>query len=182
MFRGNLPATIDPKGRLKIPTSFRNLIEEKHGRRLFVTSMDGNSVLIYPFPIWEDKEIKYAPYDTEPVVQKFIELTNYWGRDTEIDDQGRILIPHHLRESAQIEGEVAVMGRLNHLEVCQDAKYRKEKIEGQRFSTEEWRALSALVSQGGMVINPAVNAPACVVRFQRMPSKNIVAIPGQKYP
>ena len=42
MLRGNLPAKLDPKGRLKIPSSFRKIIEENFGNRLFVTSLNGD--------------------------------------------------------------------------------------------------------------------------------------------
>ena len=145
MFRGNLPATVDPKGRLKIPTAFRKGIEENFGRRLFVTSLNGDCVRIYPFPVWEEIENKIAASSMmKPEKLKFMDFTNYWGRDTELDDQGRVLIHQHLRESAQIEGEVAVMGRIKYLEIWQDAIFRKERIIGQKFTTEDLEALSAL--------------------------------------
>ena len=52
MLRGNYAAKIDDKGRLKIPNAFRALVEEKHGTELFVTSLTGESVRIYPMPVW----------------------------------------------------------------------------------------------------------------------------------
>ena len=60
MLRGNSPAKIDDRGRLKIPNGFRSFIEDEHGRDLFVTSVHGDSVRIYPMPVWADIERKLA--------------------------------------------------------------------------------------------------------------------------
>ncbi len=120
-------------------------MEETFGRRLFVTSLNGDCVRIYPFPVWEDIENKLAAHSmSKPEKLKFMDLTNYWGRDTELDDQGRVLIQPHLRQSARIEGEVAVMGRIKYLEIWQDAIFRKEKIEGQKFTNEDFESLAAM--------------------------------------
>jgi len=58
VFRGNAPARIDDKGRLKVPNAFRTLLEGKYGRELFITSVTGESVRIYPMPVWLDAEQK----------------------------------------------------------------------------------------------------------------------------
>ena len=58
MFRGNAPARIDDKGRLKVPNAFRALLEGKYGRELFLTSLTGEYVRIYPMPVWLDVEQK----------------------------------------------------------------------------------------------------------------------------
>ena len=50
MLRGNSPATVDEKGRLKIPSTFRTYIEESWGSDFYVTSLSGESVLVYPLP------------------------------------------------------------------------------------------------------------------------------------
>ena len=53
MLRGNYTAKIDSKGRLKVPTAFRRLIQEKHGAEVYVTSLTGESARIYPLAEWE---------------------------------------------------------------------------------------------------------------------------------
>ena len=58
MFRGNAPAKIDDKGRLKVPNAFRALLESKYGRELFLTSLNGEYVRIFPMPVWTDLEQK----------------------------------------------------------------------------------------------------------------------------
>ena len=52
MLRGNYTARIDIKGRLKVPTPFRRLIEEKHGGDFYITSLTGENVRIYPLVEW----------------------------------------------------------------------------------------------------------------------------------
>lgn len=145
MLRGNLPAKIDPKGRLKIPASFRKIIDESFGNRLFVTSLNGDCVRIYPFPIWEEIEEKLStPPTMKPEKIKFLDMTNYWGQEAEIDDQGRVLIHQHLREAAKIDGDVAVMGRIKYLEIWNDGTFRKEKIEGRTFTEADLEGLAAM--------------------------------------
>ena len=101
MFRGNIPATVDAKGRLKIPTDFKVALDEKYGQKYFVTSLDGRSVRLYPLPVWEEIEKKLAPLPSMNKAKKdFLDRANYWGREADADEQGRILIPPLLREPA----------------------------------------------------------------------------------
>ena len=59
-FRGSAPARLDEKGRLKVPSLFRQQIEEAFGPELFVTSLHGKEVLLYPLAIWRAFEEKLA--------------------------------------------------------------------------------------------------------------------------
>ena len=63
MLRGNQPATVDDKGRIKIPTSFRAAIRENFGNEVFLTSFDGEHARIYPLPVWAalEERIKGLP-------------------------------------------------------------------------------------------------------------------------
>ena len=118
MLRGNAPATIDDKGRLKIPAVFRTEIEVTWGSDFYVTSLTGDSVLVYPLPVWHEIEQKLANLPSlNPTKKKFLDRTNYYGQLASMDKSGRILIPTLLREKAQMTGEVAVLGYLTNLEV-----------------------------------------------------------------
>jgi MraZ protein len=117
MLRGNCPAKIDEKGRLKIPQAFRSLIEKEWGRDLFVTSLNGDDVRIYPLPTWEKLEKDLGPGPWSTSVKRYIRAVNYWGQQAEIDNQGRVLIHPHLREKAATLGDVSVLGSLDHLVV-----------------------------------------------------------------
>src|SRR5438552_15888028 len=101
--RGNQIATIDEKGRLKIPSIYRAEIEEAHGAAtdFYVTSLKGDSVLIYPLPVWQETEEKLFRLPAlNPAMQKFLDRTNYYGQLASMDKSGRILIPSILREKA----------------------------------------------------------------------------------
>ena len=94
MLRGNAPATIDEKGRLKIPSAFRAHIEESWGSDFYVTSLSGESVLVYPLPIWQEIEERLAKLPSlNPTKKKFLDRTNFYGQETTADKSGRILIP-----------------------------------------------------------------------------------------
>ena len=54
MLRGNYPATVDGKGRLKIPASFKAYLDENYGADFYVTSLRGESVRVYPLPKWRE--------------------------------------------------------------------------------------------------------------------------------
>src|ERR1039458_756159 len=110
MLRGNNPASVDEKGRLKIPTSFKALLDEKYGQEFFVTSLDGQSVRVYPLPVWIKIEEKLAPLPSMNKAKKqFLDRANYWGQMARADAQGRVLIPSLLRESAGMERETAAI-------------------------------------------------------------------------
>ena len=125
MLRGNIPARIDDKGRLKIPNTFRALISEAHGREVFVTSLTGESLRVYPMPVWLDIEQKLAQApSTLPARLKFLDRVNYYGQLAEFDGQGRLLIQPRLRTSALMSGEVAVIGQLTYFEVWNDERFQ----------------------------------------------------------
>ena len=144
MLRGNATATIDDKGRLKIPSSFRAFIDASWGSDFYVTSLSGESVLIYPLPVWQEIEERLAKLPSlNPTKKKFLDRTNYFGQVTASDKSGRILIPTLLRESAQMTGEVAVLGYLDHLDVWNQKRFLG-RIKEHEFTDEDHETLSKL--------------------------------------
>ena len=142
MLRGNQPARIDEKGRLKVPSAFRALIDEKYGKELFVTSLDGNSVRIYPMAEWQAIEARVlAMPSTHPARVRFLDRVNYYGQVSELDAQGRVLIHPILRESAAIAGDVDVLGALTHLSVWSHERFAPRIADP--LSDEDLNALSA---------------------------------------
>jgi MraZ protein len=65
----------------------------------------------------------------DPAKVKLQRITSYYGLVTQMDPQGRILIPQLLRETAQISGDVVVIGKSDHLEVWNDESFRKSLLE-----------------------------------------------------
>ncbi len=144
VMRGNSPARIDGQGRIKIPTLHRKLLEEQWGPEVFVTSVTGENVLIYPIEEWEKIETKLMePPKMRPEKLKFLRNTSYYGYVTTMDKQGRIMIPQHLRERASIDGEVAVMGALHYLEVWNHQKFL-EQLDKDPYTNQDAIALSDL--------------------------------------
>lgn len=144
MLRGNSPAKIDEKGRLKIPNGFRTFIQDEYGRELFVTSLHGDSVRIYPMPVWVEIERKLARVPSTHLSRlKFLDRVNFFGQATELDSQGRVLIPTRLRESATMIGEVDVFGQYDYLEVWNHERFLA-KLQREPFTDDDARALSDL--------------------------------------
>jgi MraZ protein len=142
MFRGSAPAKIDDKGRLKIPTDFRRQLEERYGPDLFITSVQGESAAIYPLGVWEELEGRLlAMPSTDRVRERYLERVNFYGQQVTLDAQGRALIPQILREAAQMNGDVVVNGRLNHLVVWNRERF-SSKLDAEPFTEVDFQALA----------------------------------------
>jgi len=142
VLRGNYAAKIDDKGRLKIPNAFRALIEEQHGTELFVTSLTGEFVRLYPLTVWVALEDKLSRVPTtHPARVKFFDRVNYYGQAAEIDGQGRVVIHPRLRESAGMAGEVDVFGQYAYLDVWNHERFIA-KLQREPYTDDDARALA----------------------------------------
>ena len=140
--RGSAPARIDDKGRLKVPTIFRSVIHDQQGPDVFVTSLTGECVRIYPMTVWLEVERKLSNIpENHPARLKFLDRVNYYGQTGELDIQGRIVIPAHLRDSASIVGDVRVFGRIAYLEVWNDERF-VQKLQRDPWTDEDGLRLS----------------------------------------
>ncbi|HWY67451.1 MAG TPA: hypothetical protein VNX88_02240 [Terriglobales bacterium] len=145
MFRGNHPTRVDEKGRLKVPAEFKRTMDESYGgAQFYITSRDGKVAEIYPFEEWQRIEEKLAKVSNfNPAKKKFLDRVNYYGQMVEIDNQGRLLIPQLLRESADVKGEVLVFGNLTYLEVRNAELFRKH-LEDSPITPEDEKTLADL--------------------------------------
>ena len=142
MFRGSAPAKIDDKGRIKMPTAFRRQLLDQFGHEVFLTSIVGDSVLVYPLPVWQELESRlYGLPSTDRVRQRFLERVSFFGQQSKLDGQGRVVVPPLLRESAEMSGEVVVSSRLDHFEVWNRQRLQKRFAE-RPFSDDEFDYLS----------------------------------------
>ena len=142
MFRGSAAAKIDDKGRLKVPTEFRRSLDDRWGPDLFVTSILGDSALLYPMPVWEEIEQRLmAMPSTNSTRRRFLERVSYFGQQASLDSQGRLVLPQILRESAHMEGEVVVSGRIDHLVVWNRERFEERLVE-EPFGEEDFGVLS----------------------------------------
>lgn len=142
MLRGSIAAKIDDKGRLKVPNAFRSAVTEKYGDIVYVTSVTGQSVLIYPMSVWVDIEEKLKGVPSAlPARRRYFDRVNYYGQQTEFDRQGRVSIHARLRESAEMVGDVDVFGNLSHLEVWNHERFAK-KLAQEPLTDEDFSALA----------------------------------------
>jgi MraZ protein len=142
VFRGHEQARIDDKGRLKVPNVFRSLLESKYGRELFLTSLTGEYVRLYPMPVWLEIEEKLGKVpSTHPSRLRFLDRVNFFGQAVELDTQGRVLIPARLRETAAIAGDVDVLGQYNYLDTWNHDRLQA-RLQRDPFTDDDAKALS----------------------------------------
>jgi MraZ protein len=138
--RGNCPAKVDEKGRLKVPAVFLEELKE-YGTQFYITSVTGESARIYPMKVWAELEDKLAKQPaSNQAKRKFLLRTSYFGQTVELDGQGRLLLPAVLRESAAMKGEVDVFGALDYLEVMNHTRVLDD-LKNQPFTDEDWTSL-----------------------------------------
>jgi MraZ protein len=142
VLRGSYSARIDDKGRLKLPSTFKALVEDQHGTSLYITSLSGDSVRIYPMPVWLGIEERLSRMpSTHPARLKFLDRVNYFGQLAEFDGQGRVLIPGRLRDAAGMTGEVDVVGQVEYLDVWNHERL-VAKLQREPFTDDDARALA----------------------------------------
>ncbi|MGB8476110.1 MAG: hypothetical protein WCE61_18680 [Candidatus Acidiferrum sp.] len=138
--RGNCPAKVDEKGRLKIPSVYLDELKE-YGNQFYITSTTGESARIYPMKVWSEIEDKLAQLPSANVAKrKFLMRTSYFGQVAELDGQGRLLLPAVLREAAQTVRDVDVFGTLNYLEVMNHTRVL-DKMKNEPYTDEDDTAL-----------------------------------------
>jgi len=150
MFRGNHPARVDEKGRLKVPADFKALLSGGADEKqvFYITSKDGKRAEVWPLKAWEEVEARLAKIpNMNPAKQKFLDVTSYYGAMAEMDNQGRLLIPQLLRESAKVGGkeaaDVVVFGKQDYLEVANREMFEAE-LNKAPLSVDHQAALAGL--------------------------------------
>ena len=149
MFRGNHPAKVDEKGRLKLPAAFKQLMDDAQVTQFYITSADGESAEIWPLPEWEKREEQLAEYSTlDDAVDTYLNLTSYYGQQVEMDSQARVLLPQILRGTAKLDAEVTVFGKLTYLEV-RNREIFEQALPGKTMTTEKRQTLAAILKRRG---------------------------------
>ena len=147
MFRGNHPAKVDEKGRLKMPSAFKQLVDAAHVTQFYVTSTDGKSAEIWPLPEWEKREEQLADSSTlDDAVRKYLNVTSYYGQQVEMDNQARLLLPQILRGSARLDAEVTVFGMRTYLEV-HNREIFESNLSANELTADDRKAMAAILSR-----------------------------------
>ena len=129
LFLGSHAVKVDDKGRLKLPSLVKDRLAEQYGKEAsyFVTSLNGQTVQIYPLAEWQriDDTLAQGPR-FDRLKDKFLFQANRYGGEATVDEQGRLLIPAKLRDSAGMRGEVVLFWQSNHIAVYSQARYDAE--------------------------------------------------------
>ncbi|HEX9150329.1 MAG TPA: division/cell wall cluster transcriptional repressor MraZ, partial [Thermoanaerobaculia bacterium] len=121
-------------------------IDDAFGPELFVTSVHGRNVLLYPLAIWRALEEKLAALPAvHRAKNKFLERVNYYGQDASLDGQGRVLIPQILRDAVKLPADVVVTGNIDHL-VVSDRGALEGRLTTEDFTDEDYDELSKALS------------------------------------
>ena len=138
MFRGSSNHTIDAKGRIIIPARFRDSIKSNGGDGVMVTVMD-HCLFAFPFDEWfklENKIISLA--ETNAYMRRFRRVFIGEAAECSCDKQERILIPPTLRQYAELEKEIVLVGVLKHFEIWSREHWANEKTDlGSDLQKEE---------------------------------------------
>jgi MraZ protein len=151
MFRGNHPAKVEESGRLKLPVPFKQLLDAATISDLYITTEDGERAQIWPLDEWKKIEARLKKHSVgNRAVKNYLDMTGYYGQEVKMDAQGRFVLSQTLRSKARLEGELAVIGRITHLEVVNKAKF-EEDLPGKVPTEDDLKAVDAILSAEGDV-------------------------------
>ena len=124
MFRGATKVTLDAKGRLVIPSRYRDeLMKGAQGKLIFTVDKD-QCLLLYPLPEWEQVERKLMSLPSMHArSRKLQRLMVGHATDVELDGQGRVLVPPELREFAGLEQRGMLIGQGNRFELWDETRW-----------------------------------------------------------
>ena len=130
MFRGANKLTLDVKGRMVMPTRYRERLQELCGGKLVVTVDKDQCLLIYPLPDWEEIERKLMRLPTlNPQARRLQRLMVGHATDLELDGHGRILLPPNLREFAFLTRDAMLIGQGVRFELWDETRWNERRDE-----------------------------------------------------
>jgi MraZ protein len=139
---------MDAKGRLAMPTRQREpLRAQSEGQVVVTIDTQVTCLVIYPLPVWEgiETEIQNLPA-LKPAVKRFQRLMLGYATDLELDGSGRLLLPQSLRDYAQLEKAVVLVGQGKKLELWSEANWLAERDQALRDSGPEAELPDELMS------------------------------------
>lgn len=128
MFQGATALSLDAKGRLAIPARHRDALAAASGGQLVLTAHPHRCLLIYPAAAWEpirDKVLSASSLNPQSAAIKRLLVGN--AREENLDSAGRLLVAPELRQFAQLQKQVWLVGQGSHFEIWSDAGWQKEQ-------------------------------------------------------
>lgn len=128
MFRGATKVTLDDKGRMVMPTRYREQISERAAGRLVVTVDRDQCLLIYPLPDWEQLERRLMSLPSlNPQARRLQRLMVGHATDLDLDGHGRLLLPPELREFAHLQRHAMLIGQGNRFELWDEPRWTERR-------------------------------------------------------
>src|SRR5450432_541838 len=128
MFRGANKLTLDVKGRLVMPTRYRERLQERCGGKLVVTVDKDQCLLIYPLPEWEQIERKLMALPSlNATARRLQRLMVGHATDLPLDGHGRVLLPPELREFARLGRHGMLIGQGNRFELWDEVRWNERR-------------------------------------------------------
>lgn len=151
MFRGEYSLSLDAKGRLAVPSRYRDRLQESCGGKLVVTiSLLERCLVVYPFPQWQRIEDKLKDLPAlDPKAQMITHLLIGHAAECDMDSHGRVLLSQSLRDFAGLDKRVRMVGQVDKFELWNEVAWttRREELLGQvdQLQEEPTEALRSLV-------------------------------------
>lgn len=147
--RGILQARCDEKGRLKLPSAFVQYLAELGEKKVFITTLDERITRIYPISVWKKNEKFFSNFQADPAAKNDVWfILNDWGADSEIDGQGRVLVPTELRRHLKIEAQPVWLYHSNgRIDVLSKEVYDERK----RRAQADLQSKVETLERGGML-------------------------------
>lgn len=135
MFRGAASVSLDSKGRLAIPTRYRaELLEKHHGTLICTVDIRQPCLLLYPLLEWEMVEQRLLGLSNfDPDQRRIQRVMQGFATECEMDSSGRILLSPVLRQHAQLEQQIMLVGQLNKFEIWQEKQWQAQIAEDLAF-------------------------------------------------
>lgn len=128
MFRGATKVSVDDKGRMGLPSRYRDRVADRCAGRLVVTVDRDQCLLIYPLPDWEEIERKLMSLPSlHAQARRLQRLMVGHATDLELDGHGRILLPPELREFAGLSRSAMLIGQGNRFELWDESRWNDRR-------------------------------------------------------
>ena len=146
MFRGRSVHTLDAKGRVRIPSRFREILKTQFDDRFIITNLD-RCLIAYPLREWEKIEAKLGDLSfVRQDVKAFQRFFISGATECNFDKQGRVLIPQTLREHACLERETVLAGMVKSFEIWSKPLWDEEI----KRSHENYGQITATLAELGI--------------------------------
>ncbi len=141
MFTGSHHLTVDDKGRLAIPARLRQQLTEEYGPQIFITRGPQTSIEIYPAAVFREIADQIHNLADRKAAEMLSDVFVGHALDTEIDKQGRVVLPAVLREHARIKSDARLVGKIKRLDVWAEDLWSERYGEAKAAALDDAFAL-----------------------------------------